>query len=238
MAEKMIFLTTEKYFEESIVEYDFYPGFAVSQKQKSILSLHDSIHDIYPNSRVLEISTKSTDPIGVELSAFRLMFYHDEIGQERHLENVFQSSKVFENGGPYRELLNVEPKNAKRDERLNNSGRLKEFNLYGESWPLNPRSMFYDWIYIKALSRNQFLSDRIMEYDIFTDIEFNHKKSINCQARAAAIFVALSKKGELNEFLNDKRLFETIYGEKDEEDILSANQIRFFNDNDIHNLNL
>ena len=34
-----------------------------------------------------------------------------------------------------------------------------------------------------------------MAYDAFTDIEFNPDKSLNCQARAAAMFVALNREG-------------------------------------------
>ena len=52
---------------------------------------------------------------------------------------------------------------------------------------------------------------KLLEYDVFTDIEFNHKKSINCQARAAAIFVSLLKKGELEEKTKNKESFMTIY---------------------------
>ena len=36
-----------------------------------------------------------------------------------------------------------------------------------------------------------------MEFDAFTDIEFNPNKSLNCQARAAALFVAMKKLGRL-----------------------------------------
>ena len=50
MAEKMVFLTSgEKYYVEKIIEYKYYSGFAVSQKQKSIRSLHSAIkeHHLY-----------------------------------------------------------------------------------------------------------------------------------------------------------------------------------------------
>ena len=46
-----------------------------------------------------------------------------------------------------------------------------------------------------------------MEYDCFTDIEFNPQRSINCQAKAAAIFTGLAKAGVLKEALNDRNLF-------------------------------
>ena len=65
--------------------------------------------------------------------------------------------------------------------------------------PLIPRTAFYDWLYINALMENADLAEQVMEYDAFTDIEFNPNKSINCQARAAALFVAMKKLGRLEE---------------------------------------
>ncbi|MBT5863054.1 MAG: hypothetical protein HOH39_01550 [Gammaproteobacteria bacterium] len=41
-----------------------------------------------------------------------------------------------------------------------------------------------------ALNQNKDISDKLIEYDAFTDIEFNPKKSFNCQAYSAALFVA------------------------------------------------
>ncbi len=212
MAEKKVFFSdSETYFEEKIVEYKYYSGFAISQKQKSIASLHQTIIGKYPNKNILEISTKSPNPLGVKLSAFNLLFFHRELGEEKNIENIFQSSKVFENGGPYRDLLQVHPRDAKRDQRLRESGNLTSFNLYGENWPLEPKTAFYDWIYISALKDNMALAEELLKYDVFTDIEFNHKKSINCQARAAAIFVALRKNGELEDKTKNKASFITIY---------------------------
>lgn len=71
--------------------------------------------------------------------------------------------------------------------------------------------MFYDWIYMRSLYRNEGLSKKILEYNAFTDIEFNQEKSINCQARAAAIFVSLSKIDKLEVVLNNKEEFKKIY---------------------------
>ena len=212
MAEKIIFLESDRdYYLEDYITYEYYSGFAVSQKQKCIKSLHSSTKEKYPEKKILEISTKSTTELGVKLSAFNLLFFHEELQENRHIENVFQSSKVFENGGPYRDLLNVSPKDAKKDERLKNSGKLVAFDLYGEKWPLFPKSMFYDWIYIKALMDNMELAKGLLDYDVFTDIEFNHKKQINCQARAAAIFVSLYKRNELDEKMKSMESFRTIY---------------------------
>lgn len=218
MATKMIFrLSENSYYQEDFIDYTYYSGFAVSQKQKSIKSLHAAIYEKYPDCNILEISTKSENYLGVQLSAFNLMFFHEELQDNRHIENVFQSSKVFRDNGPFRDLLNVSPKEAKRDERLSSSGPLVSFNLYGVVWPLDPKSMFYDWLYISALKQHPDLSEKLIQYDTFTDIEFNHKRSINCQARAAAIFVSLARKNELEEKTASLEQFVTIYDNDKEE---------------------
>ena len=54
--------------------------------------------------------------------------------------------------------------------------------------------MFYTWLYLNALIQNQSLADELLDFDGFTDIEFNPKKSINCQAASAAIFKSLVSK--------------------------------------------
>lgn len=217
MAEKKVFWSlNEQYYEEELIEYTYYPGFAISQKQKSIASLHQEIMKKHPNARPLEISTKSTEGIGFSLSAFNLEFFHQEIQEYRHLENVFQSSKVFENGGPYREVLDMHPKDAKRYDKLQSSGKLIAFNLYGEDWPIEPKTMFYDWIYISAIARRKDYLEELVKWNVFTDIEFNHKKSINCQARAAAICRSLYQQNKLEEYLADIELFKSMYrGERE-----------------------
>ena len=132
-----------------------------------------------------------------KLSAFNLRL------NNYTLENIFQSAKVFANGDPYPDLLNVLPKDAKRDERLHNSGNLKAFRYQNEDFPLIPKTVFYDFIYIAAV-KNSFAADEIKEissYNYFTDIEFNPAKSINTQARAAAmISLLLDEYGELPDF--------------------------------------
>lgn len=82
----------------------------MTQKQKSILSLHKNFLEKYPQRRILEISTKSNNELGVKLSAFNLMIHTNE--RAFSVESAFQSSKVFENGGPYTDLLNKSSKEA------------------------------------------------------------------------------------------------------------------------------
>lgn len=196
------------------VEFQFFNGFAITQKQKSIKSMHEEIKRVSPNLKVLEVSTKSLQPLGVKLSAFNLKYYDEYLEKEFPIENIFQSSKVFEMGGPYRELLYVHPKDAKRDEKLKNSGMMTHFEYNHQKWELEPKSLFYDWIYMKSVSQDQGLVEQLVNYDAFTDIEFNHKKSFNCQARAAAIFVSLYKNKMLDKALQDKNFLKAAYGLK------------------------
>lgn len=169
-------------------EFQWNGGFAVVQKQKNINNLHAAIRAKYSQS-ALEVSSKGMVSLGNAMSAFSLKF--DGI----LLENVFQSSKKFENGGPYRDLLSVAPRDAKRDERIRNSGRITSFCLGNDVWPTEPKTAFYDYIYVVALIQNYGVTLNLDEYVWFTDIEFNPERSVNCQARAAAIYKLLQKTG-------------------------------------------
>ena len=194
MAKRPAFFVREEKVVQDIFSFEWFPGFAISQKQKSIESLHHAILKADANARPLEISTKSKEALGIKLSAFNLRLNDDT------LENIFQSAKVFANGGPYLDLLHVPPKAVKRDERLYNSGDLKAFRYQNEDFPLIPKTVFYDFIYIAAV-KNSLAADEIKEissYNYFTDIEFNPGKSINTQARAAALIrLLLDEYGDL-----------------------------------------
>ena len=128
-------------------------------------------------------------------------------GHELPLENVFHASKVFENGGPFKELLSIPTHEVKRDPRLLESGNLIGFSSKGKMWPLTPKTIFYDWLYVNTLMSKSELKSQITDYNAFTDIEFNPKKSINCQARSAALFVSLTRKGLLKHFLSSSDEF-------------------------------
>jgi hypothetical protein len=201
MASRLCFISTpvesSSLFQEIEVDFDYFPGFSLSQKQKSVDSLHCSINAAFPGLKLLEVSTKSKNSLGNMLSAFHLKLSHPVCGNEYPLENVFQSSKLFENGKQYLDLLNIHPGKAKKDLRLRNSGKLVGFRFNDIEWPLDPPSMFYDWLYIEAVRNKEDLLNELKEYDAFTDIEFNHHKSLNCQARSAAVVVSLLRKSML-----------------------------------------
>jgi hypothetical protein len=208
MANRPVFTlyNSKPYIKETIIEFKFYNGFSEKQKRLSIDSLHKSILNNNMNSKVLEISSKSDNPLGIKLSAFNLKIKtKNEI--EYTIETLFQSSKVFENGGPYRDILNKSSKDAKKDERLKNSGKIIEFNCFGNIFNISPKTYFYDWLYVNAVYSNKYLSNEILKYNAFTDIEFNPNKSINCQAKSAALYVSLYKNGLIEKALKSKEDF-------------------------------
>jgi hypothetical protein len=223
------------YYEEAIT-FEWHSGLSWQQRQRSSDEMANAIAAKYSRigistSQILEISTASHNhELGCALSALNLQYTDSVTGITRPVENWFQASKVFGNHeveyGPYTELLNIEkPKkflnggHSGKQTGLENDplfqriqseivGRsLVKFSMSSIDYPLIPRSAFYDYIYIQALSQeqNEHLASKLTDYRIFTDIMFNpgtgKNKKYNTQARSCAIFVALSNKGTLSEAL-------------------------------------
>jgi len=187
------------------VEFKWVAGMAASQKQKSIRLLHEAAAKRNV-SKVLEISSKSESLLGVKLSAFNLHVV-TPCGLKITVENAFQAGKIFQHGGPYLDLLEKTPREAKKDSRLNTSGDLVGFCLEGQDWPTRPLTVFYDWLYLSALRQSPTLAEHLLAFDGFTDIEFNPERSLNCQAASAALFVALSRRGEFETATSSREAF-------------------------------
>lgn len=188
------------------IEFDWHPGMAAAQRQKSIRSLHAAAGraGLAP---ILEISSKSEIELGKALSAFNLSITTRRTKAIFTVETAFQGSKVFERGGPYRDLIGLDSRAAKKDLRLRESGNVVGFNFFGRAFPATPRTFFYDWIYINALKLNEGLASKIVAFNGFSDIEFNPEKSINCQARSAALYVSLVENGALLDALQSPEQF-------------------------------
>lgn len=195
MAERPIFVpatSSSGLVEEVFFEISWHAGFSTAQKQRNIDELHATARSagFLP---LLEVSTKSKAKAGRHLSAFHL-----RVRSARHgdipLECAFQGSKVFEHGGPFTDLYTRDAKEAKRDERLRSSGQLIGFQFEGLSFPIEPKTVFYDWLYATSLFPHREWCKRLYLYAGFTDIEFNPHRSINCQARSCALFLTLMKR--------------------------------------------
>lgn len=180
-------------FKENAIFFDWVPGIAISQAKKSIRNLHEAAVNQIGLTRILEISTRSEEILGISLSAFNLPFENKNYS----VESAYQASKVFEKGGPYLDLLNLSSSDAKADLRLKNSGLLKGYRFEGVDFPVTSAPNFYDLLYVRSLLTftNRHL---LKDYDGFTDIAFSqtsliyrNKRAYNCQARSAAIFCTL-----------------------------------------------
>lgn len=222
MAQRPIFVPNydEGPFVKTLnVNFEWYPGYSIKQKQKSILSLHEVAKKQNIN-KILEISTKSDKEIGIKLSAFNLIAELNN-GDKISVESAYQGSKIFEKGGPFRDLFYKLGREIKRDKRLYDSGRLIGFYFNDIKWELEPKNAFYDWLYINALYKQPELSYELLKYDGFSDIEFNPNRSINCQARAAALFVSLVKRNLIDKVISDRNKYLELILENEKESVLS-----------------
>ena len=216
MATRPVFVSTltgPAMVQVQTVDFIWYAGMARSRKQMSIRSLHERTRTIVPGAKVLEVSSASDSPLGEQLSAFNLTFTTRGGGRSIAVECAFQAAKVFENGGPFIDLMDARPIDAKRDPRLLSSGRLISFKLSGQDWALEPLTAFYDWVYINALHLQPDLAEAVMAYDIFTDIAFNPEKSVNCQAGSVALYVALKRRYLLREALQSRTSYLALISE-------------------------
>ena len=101
MANRPFFIPStnkEDLVETKTIEFKWYSGFAKTQKQKSMLSFHENISKEFKIDKILEISTKSENKLGIKLSAFNLKINFKE--KEYFLESLFQGSKIFSDQGP------------------------------------------------------------------------------------------------------------------------------------------
>lgn len=194
---------------EHEIEFDWHMGMSSEVRKRSIQSLHQKAQ-LQGFNKILEASSKSEQEIGIYLSAF---FLKNIKGYS--VENLFQSSKVFENGGPFRDLLTVTPREAKKDSRLKSSGNLLNFTFNNKDYPLEPKSLFYDWLYLNVLfsDKNLELREQLfeMKFDAFSDIEFNPLKSFSCQARTLALCVSLYENESVQDFIKDPVKFSQEY---------------------------
>ena len=213
MAKRPIFIPNingNQLFIEENIDFNWFSGFAISQKQKSIESLHKNAFEKgYEN--LLEVSTRSSELLGRRLSAFSLEIETKNYGKIS-VECAFQGSKVFRGNKQYYDIYTKTSVEAKKYHKLNSSGELIGFRFEDEEWELGPKSSFYVWLYIKALYPHKDFLKKLYKYQAFTDIEFNPIKSINCQARACAIIVSLLKRDLYDEAMSSKKRFiEIIY---------------------------
>ena len=106
-----------------MIEFKWLPGMALSRYQENIRTLHREIQSQNHIDNVLEISRKSENILGQQLSAFNLYFdpsfiCEDATSRQLSVESAFQGSKITPEGGPYPDLFQVPSSVARRDPRV------------------------------------------------------------------------------------------------------------------------
>lgn len=214
MALRPVFLSKTSDVKIENINFKWYPGFSVSQKKKSVNSLHSEIEKIYPHYKILEVSSKSGLEVGVKASAFNLSI--ERGGRKYTVEQLYQASKFYKRK---ESLLNLLKENLSSKEmkmianKYDNEDELIKFKFFEKEFPLEPKNYFYNWLYIKCLHENTEIAKEILKYDGFTDIEFNPLKSYSCQAHACAVYKYLYLNDLLEESLeNEKNFLKNIQG--------------------------
>ena len=133
------------------------------------------------NLRVLEISSRSDQPLGRRLSA---MFLKDpETGKP--VESVYQAAKCYgAEGGPAGHVLD-NGFDAKRFDRERSRGaRLRGFQHGEMFWPASTGTQFYDRLWMQSARAADV--GRV-DYDAFTDVFHRRGQTFACQARSMAM---------------------------------------------------
>ena len=129
---------------------------------------------------------------------------------------------VRENDAYYLEPISDNPRELKSllkaFMKANKRAKLSHFVYKGEIFEINAgvansESYFYDFLYFRALRENFSKSEirQILQYSIFTDIEFNHKVSINCQARSCALYHYALLNDKVDFYVESREKFKGLY---------------------------
>lgn len=194
------------------VDFPWHAGLSPEQKRRNVVELHAAWLRRRRFVVPLEVSSKSTQAVGVSLGAFRLGVDSRKAGGFVCVESLYQGSKVFAHAGPFPEVLRLDAVRARALVReAGGEAPLVAFELHGQRWPLTPRRAFYDWLYLHALHANPQLVAALEGYGCFTDIEFNPARSVNCQAYAVALYVSLRACDRLDAALRDPAAFRRLH---------------------------
>lgn len=168
---------------------------------------------------------KNTEDIidRLEFSEDKYVWEKAEVNEAKELENFIENKygkddyyiKILpkDNGSNPRELRAV----LRAFMQANKNITLSHFYYKGEEFELHTnskfKSFFYDFLYFRALREN-LNEDEIKEFltfELFTDIEFNPKKSINCQARSCALYRFAFLNGKVDFYHKNRENFKSLY---------------------------
>lgn len=198
MAVRKIYLSLPEYpyVKEVSVTFPWMNG----SKHQNVQAVLDTFHDVYPDVPALEVSLASSQPEGIHAAAMKLPLHRDGLEQEVPVGIVYEAAKVFENGGPYVDLLQCSRQKVQKDARLQHSGRCIGYRLEDTAFPVEPYPYaFFNWLYGCALHQNPEKAEGLLKFGAFSDLELGStKKDRNSPARAAAVYAGLAAAGKLD----------------------------------------
>ena len=145
-----------------------------------------------PRGRILEVSSRSPDELGRQLSAMNLRAADDPL--RRTVEAVYQAAKTYGAGGPATPARSgYEAKRIDRERRR--QGPLTGFEYAGRRWALETGTAFYDWLWARSAlaAYGPKIIERLQEYDGFTD-QFHRPGAKACQAKTAAMVAGMGER--------------------------------------------
>lgn len=190
MAQRNFWVIQDNKVAKGIVDFKWEPGTSITQKRRSCVNLHNTLSEKLGLTKVLDISSASTINLGVRLSAFNLML------NGKSVECWYQGSKIYDKAGHMKHLYNASSMEAKKSMKNPNLGRLIGFRLIDIDYPMEPRTVFYDYIYLRGLMQFED-KDKILDYEAFTDIQAIIDIDA-CQARSVCIYKLLHQQNKLS----------------------------------------
>lgn len=166
---------------------------------------------------------KNTEDIidRLEFSDDKYVWEKIQINKAKELENFIENKygkddyyiKILPKDDNPRELRAV----LKAFMQANKNITLSHFYYKGEEFELHIdfkfKSFFYDFLYFRALRENLNENEikEFLTFELFTDIEFNPKKSINCQARSCALYRFAFLNDKVDFYHKNKENFKRLY---------------------------
>lgn len=193
---------------KGVMEFKWEPGMSTAQKTRSCKNLHNALLNAY-RLTAMDISSASPTKLGKALSAFNLMY------KGYSVESWYQGSKVYKDGTVSHDLYGKDSLTCKLEAKKRGMCDFVGFNYKGTIMPTEPRTVFYDWLYLNAMVDTYGTDLDLSEYDAFTDVQAVLDIDA-CQARSVCIYKLLQERLDWD-LLEDINVFKTWHEEMVEE---------------------
>lgn len=212
MAKRLYFIPKRSFqglIVEKIVDFTEVRGDKESSVVKTMENMHHVIRANETGGKILEVSPYGSN-IGQMLTPWQLTL-KTKSGVSYPVAAIYESSKVFERGGPYEDLKDKNQDELQKDERLTQSGDLMGYHFEEEAFTTTPRHKFFDYLYIRALKDREDLQEELLKADIVTDVTYQMNAMHLSPARSVSYFISLYRENLLDKVLSSSEEFDKMY---------------------------